>query len=197
MIDERRQHAAEDAEQQRVDVEQPGDQHQREEPRDDDVLDRVDAEHQERVELFTDLAGAEVSGDRGPGHACEDDRVDERRELPDRREHEEAAETVERAEQHQEVGGLETGGLIAERDRRDQQRKPAQLQREHELPDELAAVRVRRTDRRDDRPPRQDHHVADLFQQVSGRQERTVGDRLDQRLSVLAGVVRPRLRLTR
>ena len=67
VVDERREHAAEDAEQQRVDVEQPGDQHQRQEARHDEVLDRVDAEHLERVELLADLAGAEVGGDRRAG----------------------------------------------------------------------------------------------------------------------------------
>ena len=111
----------------------PVTQHQREEPRHDQVLDRVDAEHLERVELLADLARAEVGGDRGAGHAGEHDRVDERRELADRGEHEEAAEPVERAEQHQEVRGLQARRLVAERDRRDQQREPAQPQREHEL----------------------------------------------------------------
>ena len=99
--------AAEDAEQQRVDVEQPGDEHQREEARDDEVLDRVDAEHLQRVELLADLAGAEVGGDRGAGDAGEHDRRHERRELADRREHEEAAEAVERAEQDEEVRRLQ------------------------------------------------------------------------------------------
>ena len=102
---------------QRIDVEQPGDQHQGEEARDDEVLDRVDAEHLQRVELLADLAGAEVGGDRRAGDAGEHDRVDERRELADRREHEETAEPVERAEQDQEVGGLETRRLVAEGDR--------------------------------------------------------------------------------
>ena len=95
--------AAEDAEQQRVDVEQPGHEHQREEARHDEVLDRVDAEHLQRVELLADLARAEVGGDRGAGHAGQHDRGHERRELADRGEHEEAAEAVERAEQDEEV----------------------------------------------------------------------------------------------
>ena len=99
---------AEDAEQQRVDVEQAGDEHQREEARDDEVLDRVDAEHLQRVELLADLARAEVGGDRRAGHAGEHDRGHERRELADRREHEEAAEAVERAEQDEEVRRLQT-----------------------------------------------------------------------------------------
>ena len=116
----------------------PVTQHQRQEARHDQVLDRVDAEHLERVELLADLAGAEVGGDRGAGHAGQHDRVDERRELPDRREHEEPAEPVQRAEQHQEVRRLQSRRLVAERDRRDQQREPAQLHREQELADELA-----------------------------------------------------------
>ena len=130
--------AAEDAEQQRVDVEQPGDEHQRQEARHDEVLDRVDAEHLQRVELLADLARTEVGGDRRAGHAGQHDRVDERRELADRREHEEAAEAVERAEQDEEVGRLQPRRAVPEGDRRDQQREPAQPQREHELADELA-----------------------------------------------------------
>ncbi len=73
----------------------PGHEHQRQEARDDEVLDRVDAEDLQRVELLADLAGAEVGGDRRAGHAGEDDRVHGRRELADRREHEEAAEAVD------------------------------------------------------------------------------------------------------
>ena len=69
----------------------------------------IDAEHLQRVQLLADLAGAEVGGDRGPGHAGEHDRVDERRELADRRQHEEAAEPVQRAEQDEEVRGLQAG----------------------------------------------------------------------------------------
>ena len=119
VVDERRHDAAEDAEQDRVDVEQPGDQHQREEARDDEVLHRVDAEHLQRVELLADLARAEVGGDRRAGHAGEHDRGHERRELADRGEHEEAAEPVERAEQHEEVRRLQARRRVAERDRRD------------------------------------------------------------------------------
>ena len=97
----------------------PGDEHQRQEARHDEVLDRVDAEHLQRVELLADLARAEVGGDRGAGHAGEHDRGHERRELADRGEHEEAAEAVERAEQDEEVGGLQAGRAVAERDRGD------------------------------------------------------------------------------
>src|SRR3954451_724633 len=178
-VDERREDAAEDAEQQRVDVEQTGDEHQREEARDHEVLDRVDAEHLERVELLADLARAEVGGDRGAGHAGEHDRGHERGELADRGEHEEAAEAVERAEQHEEVRGLQAGGAVAEGDRRDDEREPAQLQREEELRHELAAVRIRGAQGGHDRLPRQDHHVAHFFKQALGWQERSVGDASD------------------
>ena len=116
---QRREHAAEDAEEQRVDVEQAGDDHQRQEARHDEVLDRVDAEHLQRVELLADLARAEVGGDGRAGHAREDDRRHERRELADRREDEEAAEAVDRAEQDEEVAGLQARRAVAERDRRD------------------------------------------------------------------------------
>ena len=100
VVDERRQHAAEDPEQQRVDVEQTGHEHQRQEPRHHEVLDGIDAHHDQGVELVADLAGAEIGGDRGARHARDHDRVDERRELPDRGKDEEAAEPVQRAEQH-------------------------------------------------------------------------------------------------
>ena len=68
-VDELGEDPAEQAEQHRVDVEQAGDDHQREEARHDEVLDRVDAEHLQRVELLAHLARAEVGGDRGAGHA--------------------------------------------------------------------------------------------------------------------------------
>ena len=168
--------AAEDAEQQRVDVEQPGDEHQRQEARDDEVLDRVDAEDLQRVELLADLAGAEVGGDRRARDAGEHDRRHERRELADRGEDEEAAEAVQRAEQDEEVGGLQARRAVAEGDRRDEQREPAEPQREQELTDELAAVRVRRTKGRHDRLARQDHHVPDFFEQVLRRKKCSIGD---------------------
>ncbi len=163
-IHERRDHPAEDARDQRVDVEQARDEHQRKEARHDEVLDRVDAEHLQRVELLADLARAQVGGDRRAGDARDDDRGDVRREDADRGEYEEAAEAVERTEQHEEVRRLEARCSIADRDRRDEQWEPAELEGEEELRDELAAVGIRRADRRDERLARQDHHVADLLE---------------------------------
>ena len=93
-------------------VEQAGHEHQREEARDDEVLDRVDAEHLQRVELLADLARAEVGRDRRAGDAGDDDRADHGRELADHREHEEAAHAVERAEQRQEVRRLQPGRRV-------------------------------------------------------------------------------------
>ena len=153
----------------------PRHDHQRQEARHHEVLDRVDAQHLERVELLADLAGAEVRGDRGAADAGEDDGRHERRELADRGEHEEAAEPVDRAEQDQEVAGLKPGRAVAERDRRDRQRQPAEPQHEQELLHELGAVRVRRPQRRHQRLAGQDHHVPDLLQQVLGRQEDPIG----------------------
>jgi hypothetical protein len=72
------------------------------------------------------LRAPKVRRDRGAGHPRDDYRVDERRELPDRGQDEEAAEAVERPEQDQEVRRLQPRGLISERDRRQQHRKPAQ-----------------------------------------------------------------------
>src|SRR4051812_45697848 len=60
VVHERREDAAEDAEEQRVDVEEARHEHQGQEAGDDEVLDRVDAEHLERVQLLTDLASPEV-----------------------------------------------------------------------------------------------------------------------------------------
>ena len=62
---------------------------------------------------------------------------------------------------------------------RDQKREPAQAQREQELRHELAPVGVGRADRRHDRLAGQDHHVADLLEQVLGGQECPVGDAAD------------------
>ena len=47
------------------------------------------------------------------GRAGEHDRIHEGRELANRGQHEEAAEAVKRAEQDQEVGGLESGRAVA------------------------------------------------------------------------------------
>ena len=93
--------AGAEAEDDREDVEQAGDHHQRQEARHDQVLDRVDAEHLQGVELLADLAGAEVGGDRGAGDAGDDDRGDQRPDPADRGQDEEAAEPVERAEQRE------------------------------------------------------------------------------------------------
>ena len=117
------------------------------EARHDQVLDRVDAHDHQRVELVADLARAEVGGDRGAGDSGHHDRGHERRELPDRGEDEEAAEAVQRAEQRERVGRLQPGRLVAERDRREQHRKPADAQREQELLHELDPVRIRRASR--------------------------------------------------
>ena len=54
-------------------------------------------------------------------------------------------------------------------------REPAELEGEEELADELAAVGIRRPDRRSDRLAGQDHHVPDLLEQTLGGQERPVG----------------------
>src|SRR5918995_347545 len=112
---ERREDAAEDAEDQRVDVEQARDDHQRQEARHHEVLNRVHAEHLEGVQLLADLARPEVGGDGGAADAGEDDRRHERGELADRREHEEAAEPIDGAEQNEEVAGLEARSAVAER----------------------------------------------------------------------------------
>src|SRR4051812_34698685 len=128
-----REDASEDAEHQRVDVEEARDDHEAEEARHDEVLHRVDAEDLESVELLADLARAEVRRDCRAGNAGEDDCGHEWRELADRAQDEEAAEAVDRAEQDEEVAGLQTRGAVTERDRRDQQREPAQAQRKEEL----------------------------------------------------------------
>src|SRR5918995_3326393 len=91
---QRGEHAAEDAEDQRVDVEEACHDHQRQEARHDEVLDRVDAEHLEGVELLADLAGAQVGRDGRATDSGEDYRGHEWGKLADRGEHEEAAEAV-------------------------------------------------------------------------------------------------------
>src|SRR4051794_9554824 len=176
------QNAPEDAEHEGVDVEEARHDHEGEESWDDEVLDRVDAQHLEGVQLLADLAGAEVGRDGRARHAGEDDRGHERRELADRRQDEEPAQAVDRTEEDEEVARLQTRSAVAERDRRDQQREPAEAQREQELLDELRAVRIRRPDGRHDGLAGQDHHVPDLLQQVLGGQESPIGYCSDQLL---------------
>ena len=124
---------AEDPEQQRVDVEQTRRDHQRQEARDDEVLERVHAEHLQGIELLADLACTEVGGDRGARDPREDDRCHPRPDLADGAEHEEAAEPVQGAEDRQEVRRLKARGRVTDADRRDQQREPAQSRGEQEL----------------------------------------------------------------
>ena len=83
--------------------------HQRQEARHDQVLDRVDAEHLQGVELLADLAGAEVGGDRGAGDAADDHRGDHRPDQADRGHDEEAAEPVEARRTGEDAGGLQPG----------------------------------------------------------------------------------------
>ena len=167
VVDECGQHAAQDPEAQSEDVEETGHEHQRQEARHDEVLDRVDSHHHKRVELIANLAGAEVGGDRRPGNTRHNHGVHERRELADRSEDEESAQAVQSSEKHEEVGGLEPRGLVPERDRREQHREPAQPQREQELLYELNPVGVRRADRRDHGLAGQHDHVAGLVDRVA------------------------------
>jgi hypothetical protein len=89
------------------------DEHQRQKTWHDDALDRVDAQHLQRVELLADLAGAEVRRDRGARHAREHDRGHERRELADHGQHEEPPEPVQLAEQDEEVRRLQAGRAVS------------------------------------------------------------------------------------
>src|SRR5436305_9271587 len=155
-------------------LDEPGHDHQREEAGGDEVLDGVDTQRVERVELLADLARAEVGGDRGAGHARNDDRGDVRGELPDRRENEEPAEAVDRAEQDEEVAGLQSGGAVVDGDHRQNQREPAEPEREQELVYELTAVGIRWAQRGHGRLPGEDHHVPHLLEQVLDRKERPV-----------------------
>ncbi len=140
-VDPRRYQAAGDAEDDGEDVEQRRDRDQREEARDDEVLDRVDAEHLQRVELLADLARAEVGGDRGAGGAGDDDRADEGRELAHDGEHEEAAHAVERAEEREEVGRLQARHRVGDAGHRDHEREEADASaREMHCVDQLVAV---------------------------------------------------------
>src|SRR6202035_5404350 len=72
------ENAAEDSKQKGVDVEQSCDDHQREESRHHEVLDRIDAEHLQRVELLADLTSAEVRSDRRSSHPDNDHSSDTR-----------------------------------------------------------------------------------------------------------------------
>jgi hypothetical protein len=124
----------------------------------------------------TDLAGAEVGAHRRARHSGHHDRAHERRELAQDHEHEQAAEAVERAEEVQEVRGLDPRRAVGEADRRDDHREPRHAQREQELRDELVAVRVGRPQRRGDRLPAEDAHRADLQHEAASRHEATFGN---------------------
>ena len=167
----------------------PGDEHQREEARDDEVLDRVDAEHLQRVELLADLARAEVGGDRRAGHAGEHDRVTNGANSRIEASTKKPPRRSSAPNRTRKFAACRPGRAVAERDRRDQQREPAQPQREQELADELAAVRVRRTQGRHDRLPRQDHHVADFLEQVLRRKKRSIGDAANHRPTSSSGTL--------
>ncbi len=117
--------------------------------------------------FLADLARAEIGGDRRAGHAGEHDRGDQGADFADRREHEEPAEPVERTEDPQEVRSLQPGGAVVDRHRRNQQREPHEAQREQELGDQLAAIRVRGPQGGPDRPAREDHHVPDFLHRAS------------------------------
>ncbi len=58
MVYDRSKHATEQAEQDRVDVEQPRYKHQRDEARHNEVLDGVNAQYLQCIELLADLARA-------------------------------------------------------------------------------------------------------------------------------------------
>src|SRR3954465_13056514 len=102
------------------------------------------------------------------------------RELGDAGGREEAAGAVVGAEEREEVARLQARRGVAEGDRRDHQREPAQPQREQELLHELAAVWIGRAQGRHDGLPRQDHHVAHFLQQPLGRKEYAIGDVANQ-----------------
>src|ERR671924_55301 len=64
----------------------------------------------------------------------------------------------------------------AHRDHRDHHRKPAELEGEEELPDELAPVGIRRPDGGEHRLRGQNEHVPDLLEERLGRKEGPVGE---------------------
>ena len=69
---------------------------------------------------------------------------------------------------------------VAERDRRDHQRQPAEPQHEQKLLHELRPIRKRRPHRRHQRLARQNHHVPNLLQQGLRRQKDAISSATDQ-----------------
>ena len=106
-----------------------------------------------------------------PGDPGDDHRGHEGGELANRGQDEKAPEAVKGAEQAEEVGGLQAGGAEAEGDGGDHHRKPAELQREEELADELAAIGVWRAHRGDHGLRGEDHHVPHLLEEALGGKE--------------------------
>ena len=79
--------AARDADHADQPVEQDRDQHRGEHPRDDEALDRADAQHLHRVDLVADLAGPEVGADSRTARAGDEQRGDDRAGLAEDGEH--------------------------------------------------------------------------------------------------------------
>jgi len=103
------------------------------------------------------------------------------RALTDHGQHEEAAETVDRAEQDEEVRRLQAGRAVGHGDHANDHRRPAQPQREQELRDELAPVGIGRAQRRHQRLAGEHHDVAGLLQRVAGGEHEAVGGRTDHK----------------
>jgi len=114
-------------------------QHAGEDARDDEALDRVDAEHHHRVELLADLARAEVGGDGGSARAGDQQRGGDRPGLADDGQDGRGAGERLRAELLDQAADLERDDR-AERDRDQSGRDDRDRGDEPGLLDELAEL---------------------------------------------------------
>ena len=131
----------EDAGPERQQVEDRHHQPERDDAGQDQVADRVDPEHLERLELLADLAGADLGGDRRAERAGDDRRRQDRAELAQERDRRDRRDPVDRAERRGERAALDPDRREADHEGDDRRRAERDPEREDELADELLPPR--------------------------------------------------------
>ena len=121
-------------------------QRQGDDPRQDEVADRVDPEHLERLELLADLAGADLGGDRRAERAGDDRRRQQRAELAQEGDGRDGGDPVDRAERRGQRAALDPDRREADDEGDDARRAEGDPEREDELAHELAAPGEARAD---------------------------------------------------
>jgi hypothetical protein len=143
-------------------VEQQAGAQQRDDPGQDEGLDRVDACHDECGDLVTHDAGAEIGTHGGAGGAGEHDAHDQRGEPPDLRQLVHAPEAVEGAEDLEEARCLHADRSERQREGCQHQGPEARTDGEAELVDELPAPAERGAYSAPDQMDGKQQHLPDL-----------------------------------